>query len=118
MSKTMKRYGLFILVVGGILVLGTGCVERQVVYVPAQSGAPAGPGVAEQPPPPVQVEVVPVAPGPEYVWMPGYWSMGVGGSWVWIGGHYGMRPRLHAVWEGGHWGRHGRGYVWIGGRWR
>ena len=54
-----KRYALFVLAVGGILALGTGCVERQVVYVPAQPGAPAGPVVAEQAPPPAQVEVVP-----------------------------------------------------------
>ena|ERR1700690_1560077 len=118
MSKTMKRCGLLILAMGGIAVLGAGCVERQVVYVPAQPGAPVGPGVAEQAPPPPQVEVVPVAPDPTYVWVPGYWSIGVGGGWVWIGGHYGVPPRPHAVWVRGYWGRHGRGYVWVGGHWR
>jgi hypothetical protein len=48
------------------------------------------------PPPPPRVEYVPVAPGPAYVWMPGYWS--------WHGRGYG--------WRGGHWARrsgwHGR----------
>jgi hypothetical protein len=114
----MKDYGLLLLAVSGIAALGTGCVERQVVYVPAQPGVTIGPAVAEQAPPPTQVEVVPAAPGPEYVWMPGYWSIGVGGSWVWIGGRYAVPPRPHAVWVGGHWARHGRGYVWIGGHWR
>ena len=115
----MKRYGLLIIAVGGIAALGAGCVERQVVYVPAQPGATTtGPAVAEQAPPPPQVEVVPVAPGPDYVWLPGYWSIGVGGSWVWIGGHYGLPPRPHAIGVGGHWGRRGRDYVWIGGHWR
>ena len=102
----------------GIGAMGFGCVERQVVYVPAQPGAPTGAVVTDQPPPPAQTEVISVAPGPEYVWMPGYWSVGVGGGWVWIGGRYAIPPRPHAVWVRGHWGRHGRGYVWIGGRWR
>lgn len=107
-----------ILAAGGIAALGAGCVERQVVYVPAQPEAPTGAVVTDQAPPPQQAEVIPVAPGPEYVWMPGYWSVGVGGSWVWIGGRYAIPPQPHAVWVRGHWGRHGRGYVWIGGRWR
>ena len=82
------------------LALATGCVERRVVYVPtpapapaqpapapAQPAPPAPPAQAEVPPPPPnavvsaqappapQVEVVPVAPGTEYVWAPGYWSV-------------------------------------------
>jgi len=106
--------------------LATGCVERRVEYVPAPQPqavtAPTtppdnAPVVAEAPPAP-QVEVVPVAPGPEYAWTPGYWSIGVGGRWVWIGGRYVVRPRAHAIWVGGHWARRGRGYVWIGGHWR
>ena len=117
-SNTMKRYALMILAAGGIAALGAGCVERQVVYVPAQPGTPTEAVVTDQAPPPQQVEVVPVAPGPEYVWMSGYWSVGVGGGWVWIGGRYAIPPRPHAVGVRGHWGRHGRGYVWIGGRWR
>ena len=35
-------------------------------------------------PPPAQVEVVPVCPGPYYYWNPGYW--GWNGGWIWIGG--------------------------------
>src|ERR1017187_9328547 len=114
----MKRYALLILAAGGIAVLGAGCVERQVEYVPAQPGAPAGPVVGEQAPSPPQAEVVPVTPGPDYVWMPGYWSIGVGGAYVWIGGRYAIPPRPHAVWIGGHWYRHGRHYAWVGGHWR
>jgi len=32
--------------------------------------------VVPQAPPPPQVEVVPVAPGPNYYWVPGYWYWG------------------------------------------
>jgi hypothetical protein len=75
---------------------------------------PAGVTVESAPPPP-QVEVVPVAPGPSYVWAPGYW--GWNGAWVWVGGHYVIRPHPHAVYVGPHWVRHGHGYIWIGGSW-
>jgi hypothetical protein len=85
--------------------------------VPPQAPAAPAPVVVQQPPPPPQVEVAPVAPGPDYYWMPGYWGWR-GGAWVWIGGYWGARPYPGAIWLGGHWGRHGRGSVWIGGRWR
>ncbi len=39
---------------------------------------------ADQTPPPPQTEVVPVAPGPDYYWAPGYWGWDNG--WIWIGG--------------------------------
>jgi hypothetical protein len=89
---------------------------------PGQTAPPpdasSGQVVVAQAPPAPQAEVVPMAPGPEYVWMPGFWSIGVGGGWVWVRGHYGIRPRPHAVWVTGHWARHRHGYVWIGGSWR
>ena len=88
--------------------------EGTIVKQPATSSNTV---IVAQAPPAPQVEVVPVAPGPAYVWVPGYWSIGVGGGWVWVGGHYGIPPRPHAVWVAGHWGWHGRGYVWVGGHW-
>jgi hypothetical protein len=67
------------------------------------------------PPPPPQVEVLPVAPGPDFVWIGGHW--GWHGRWVWEGGRYERHP--HGRWEAGHWDhRPGRGYVWVEGRWR
>jgi hypothetical protein len=60
-----------------------------------------------QTPPPAPEEVVPVAPGPDYYWAPGYW--GWNGGWVWIGGSWCFR--------GGYgWGGHyGRGWYGHGG---
>ncbi len=113
-----------------MLALATsGCVERRV-YVPVQQPAvvqaqPLPPAVAEvnpstvisQPPPvTAPVEVVPVAPGPDYVWTPGYWSWQ--GHWVWIGGTWVIRPRPHMIWVGGHWAHHPRGWMWERGHWR
>lgn len=71
--------------------------------------------VTEEPPAP-QVEVQPVAPGPDYAWTPGYWSWN--GRWVWVGGVWVVRPHPHAVWIGPRWVHRGHGYVWVRGRWR
>jgi YXWGXW repeat-containing protein len=89
----------------------TGCVER-TVYVQG----PPGETVATEAPPAPQAEVVVTAPGPAYIWLPGYWSWH--GGWVWIGGRWSLPPRPAAVWIGGRWVHRGRGFVWIGGRWR
>jgi hypothetical protein len=103
-----------------------GCVERQVVYrdrpVYVQQPAPVAPPpnaevVVQQPtePPLPQIEVRPVAPGPAFIWIDGFWDWR--GRWVWVGGHW-DRPRPGAVWVRGGWEHRGHGYVWVGARWR
>lgn len=166
-NTVLKTNGIkAVILVAGIALAATGCVERRVVYVPtyrtgpppvypAQAAypyppqqyppqtvypapppagtgqvpptaptvsylpppqpAPAAPVMTTEAPPPPQVEVVPVAPGPDYYWMPGYWNWN--GGWVWIGGNWVIRPWHGAVWVGGGWARHGRRYVWVGGHW-
>jgi hypothetical protein len=71
--------------------------------------------VAQAPPAPV-TEVIPVQPGPEYVWVPGYWEWR--GRWVWYGGAWVLRPRPGVIWVGPRWERRPHGYVHIHGRWR
>src|SRR5258707_492976 len=114
------------LLTAGLIALATGCVERQIQYVPVyqnqqtapstngQSQASIATNVVEAPltPPPPKVEVVPIVPGPEYVWIPGYWAWN--GGWVWIGGRWVIRPHIGAIWVAPHWARHPRGYVWVG----
>ncbi len=99
----------------GTLLLGSGCVERRVVYVrePAPAG---GETVVTEAPPPPQVEVVGIAPSPEFVWVPGCWEWR--GRWFWIGGRWAVGPHPHALWMPGRWARHGHGHVWIRGYWR
>jgi hypothetical protein len=71
---------------------------------------------AETPPPPPAplVEVIPVTPGPEYVWVPGRheWN---GHRYVWIGGRYDRDPRRDARYVRGHWEHRGRVTVWVDG---
>ena len=54
-------------------------------------------GSPPPPPPPVVAGPVGVAPGPDYVWVPGYWDW-AGGQWVWVDGKWILPPRGHRVW--------------------
>jgi hypothetical protein len=72
----------------------------QSVSPPAQTVAPrteaqpvtaASPGTVAQTAPAPQAETIPSSPGPDYVWMPSYWTIGAGGGWAWVGGHYVLR---------------------------
>jgi outer membrane lipoprotein SlyB len=72
--------------------------------------------VVAQPPPPVPVETVVVAPGPDYIWIDGEWVWN--GQWIWVGGHWGYPPYPHAVWVRGYWGRGPHGWSRAPGHWR
>jgi outer membrane lipoprotein SlyB len=70
----------------------------------------------EQAPPPMPVETVVVAPGPEYVWLGGEWVWNSG--WIWFGGHWGYPPYPRAVWVSGRWDRGPHGWHRAPGHWR
>ena len=85
--------------------------QTQTAYQVPQStdagNAPAAPQTAPPPTPPAdvvvaqappspQVEVVPVTPGPAYVWAPGYWVWN-NSEWQWQAGHWTIPPRERAV---------------------
>ncbi len=81
----------------------------------------ADPVVVRTPPPvpPPQVEGVPAAPGPAYVWVPGHWAWrGPYRGYVWIGGHYATPVQPGYVWVPGAWAPGPSGYVWVEGHWR
>lgn len=91
----------------GALLLAAGCVIAEPVVV-------------HQPPPPptAQVEVVPGAPGPIYVWLPGYWAWrGPRLGYVWVAGRHAVPHPGHA-WVPGHWAPRPGGHVWVHGHWR
>jgi hypothetical protein len=68
------------------------------------------------PPRPI-VETRGVAPGPGYVWTPGYhrWD---GTRYVWAPGAYVLPPRPHAVWVPHRWVRRDGGWYLAEGHWR
>lgn len=68
------------------------------------------------PPRPVVETRVP-APGPGYVWTPGYhrWD---GHAYGWVPGGWVRPPRPHSHWVAHHWEHRHGGYVMVEGHWR
>jgi hypothetical protein len=113
-----------VLVIAGASFLLTGCIvrERTVYSSPPPAG---GPAVADSttevevtgPPPPDQVEVVGVAPGPGVIWIGGFWGWGPGG-WAWHRGYWGRPPHPGARWFGPRYVYRGGRHIWVRGGWR
>ena len=68
-------------------------------------------------PPPPRVEVIGYAPGPDFVWIRGYWDW-EGTDYVWVSGHWDRRPYERAVWVPDHWRSSPRGWYRKEGHWR
>jgi hypothetical protein len=69
------------------------------------------------PPPPRPEVVVGVAPGPDYVWVGGYWD-GSPGHYVWVRGRWDHSPHGHGVWMAPHWDKDRDGhYHQVKGEW-
>jgi hypothetical protein len=68
-------------------------------------------------PPRPRVETRVVAPGPGYVWTPGYhrWD---GNAYVWAPGGWVQPPRPHARWVAHRWEHRNGGWVMVEGHWR
>jgi WXXGXW repeat (2 copies) len=86
------------------------------------TGAPTGAVVTREvvvprAPPSVRIEAQTVAPGPGYIWTPGYWRWS-GRDYVWVSGSWVRPPRTTAVWVPGHWVSRGAGWIWVPGHWR
>ena len=67
-------------------------------------------------PPPPEVEVIPVAPGPAYVWVPGSWYW-TGQTYLWQPGRYAVPPERGHVWVRAGWVHHHDRYYSVPGRW-
>jgi len=68
------------------------------------------------PPAPI-VEARVIAPGPGYVWLPGYYAWD-GRTYAWVGGRWERPIRPRAAWVPGHWVRERRGWYFVEGHWR
>ena len=74
----------------------------------------------DPPPPPPRAEVVVVGnrPGPDFVWIGGFWD-GSPGHYTWVAGHWDRPPHPHAVWSAPHWDKDADGhYHQVKGEWR
>jgi hypothetical protein len=97
----------------GAVTLLAGTLTFASACAPAVYG---GAYVRVGPPAPV-VEVRHAAPGPRYVWVPGYYRWG-GRAYAWVPGRWVVPPRAHARWAPGHWQHNRRGWFYVEGRWR
>ena len=65
--------------------------------------------------PPLQrIEVVPLSPGPGYIWIRGHWRWHHGG-WEWEGGRWELVTQPGSTWVPGQWVVRGNGWVWVEG---
>ena len=67
-------------------------------------------------PPPLPVYVQPIAPGPDFIWSPGYWAYDEDG-YYWVPGTWVRAPQVGYLWTPGYWGWSDGYYVWHAGYW-
>src|SRR5262245_8234426 len=67
-------------------------------------------------PPALPVYAQPIAPGPSYIWTPGYWAYAPDG-YYWVPGTWVLAPFPGALWTPGYWGWSNGFYVWNAGYW-
>ncbi len=80
---------------------------------PADAGVFVSINVA---PPPLPVYVQPIAPGPDFIWAPGYWAYDEDG-YYWVPGTWVRAPQVGYLWTPGYWGWSDGYYVWHAGYW-
>ena len=83
-------------ILGSLFVSGCTHPEPVVPPPPAAVAAPAGEVVVGSAPPARLIEEATVAPGPSFVWVPGFWAWR--GHWVWVRGRWAIPPHPGAVW--------------------
>jgi len=105
----MKRFGSAAAFAAGIL--------ATTLLLTACPPPPPGPVYVRVGPPPVRAEIIGVAPGPEYVWVGGYWSWN-SAEYVWVPGAWRVRPRVRARWIPPHWRHTRHGWYFVEGHWR
>jgi len=88
-----------------VVILATAVSSRAGVFVSVAVGPPALP-----------VYVQPIAPGPGYIWTPGYWAWSPDG-YYWVPGTWVLPPEVGFLWTPGYWGFSAGLYNWHPGFW-
>jgi len=71
------------------------------------------------PPPALRTEVIIDRPGPDFVWVGGFWEWRPGiRNYEWVGGHWVRPPRRGAIWVVPRWEHRRRGWYHVPGHWR
>src|SRR5580658_116367 len=86
-----------------------------IVAIPKPSFAQVGVAITVGPPA-LPVYAQPIAPGPGYLWTPGYWAHGPNG-YYWVPGTWVLAPVAGYLWTPGYWGWGGSAFIWHAGYW-
>jgi len=84
-----------------------------LLTAPASAGVFLSISVA---PPALPVYVQPIAPGPNFIWAPGYWAYDED-DYYWVPGTWVRAPQVGLLWTPGYWGWEDGFYVWHAGYW-
>jgi hypothetical protein len=104
--KWMSGFGFAVLVLAvSVLSLSTTSSAQIGIGISVRLGPPALPVYAQ-----------PVAPGPGYLWTPGYWGWNDDGGYYWVPGTWVVAP-VGMLWTPGYWGFAGGLYGWHPGYW-
>ena len=106
-SPKLKRASLCL----GVLLLGVG-----VAPLARSAGLDLNLILGAPPPPRHEVIVERDRPGPDYIWVNGYWGNNRGRQ-EWVAGHWARPPHARAVWVEPRWERRDSGYVFVNGYW-
>lgn len=99
------------------LALAASMAAAPLLTLPTPAAAAVNIGVAiTLAPPPLPEMIQPVAPGPGYIWTPGYWAWGPDG-YYWIDGAWLVPPAIGLLWTPGWWGWSDGYYRWHNGYW-
>ncbi len=101
----IARFILSLLLAAGILAIPAPSHAQIAVGVSIRIGPPALPVYAQ-----------PICPGPDYIWIPGYWAYGDDG-YFWVPGTWVIAPEPGLLWTPGYWGWDDGFYIWRAGYW-
>ena len=91
----------------------TTSTSQPVVASPATTNTTV---ITQQAPPAVRAEVVLAQPGPDYKWVPGYWTWR-NSEYEWMAGHWEIPPHSDSTWMAPHWEPENGGYRFYEGYW-
>lgn len=102
-----------------LLLAGLAAAPTLVLSPAASAGTHIGIGISVNiPPPALPVYAQPMAPGPGYIWTPGYWAWDPAyDNYYWVPGTWVMPPAVGLLWTPGWWGWSAGYYRWHPGYW-
>ncbi len=68
-------------------------------------------------PPALPIYIQPLCPGPDYIWVPGYWAWDPDIGYYWVPGTWVLAPFPGALWTPGYWAWDDGVFIWYEGYW-